>query len=589
MGMMSVEHPDFLRFIHAKKDPTAFTNFNLSVNVPDAFMKQLKDNPDAPHIVTNPRTRRKYVIPRSISISSYTLDNLLPESRATDACFTIQEVWDMIVENAHATGEPGICFIDRVNEDNPTPHIGQIEATNPCGEQPLLPYEACNLGSIAVSKFVAKDERDLDWDSLAKTIGLAVRFLDDVIDANHYPISQIEKMTLGNRKIGLGIMGFADTLILLGIRYGSEEAAEFAEKLASFIQEHAHQASEELSKERGCFPNWTGSTWDTEHHRPMRNAACTTIAPTGSISIIAECSSGIEPVFAFATKRRILDGQEFIELHPLVQKLGTEGNWRSDRVRNQLAQSIPPREIPEIPRELAEILVTAHQIAPEWHIRMQAAFQKYTDNAVSKTVNLPAGATVDDVDKIYRLAFERGCKGTTVYRDSSRENQVITAVHTIGQPDTEMLSPRPRPPKTSGQTIKARTGCGTLFISVNKDENGLCEVFANLGKAGGCPSQSEATCRAVSAALRCGVDPRVLIEQLKSIRCLSTIARRKENKDINVLSCPDAIARAIEEALGEDRDPMSIPSVEKCPDCNYPLRKDSGCRVCDRCGYDKCG
>jgi len=565
MGMMSVEHPDFLRFIHAKKDP------------------------DAPHVVANPRTKKMYVIPRSIDLASYTIDNLLPESRATNACFTIQEAWDMIVKNAHATGEPGICFIDRVNEDNPTPHIGPIEATNPCGEQPLLPYEACNLGSIEVSKFVVKDRRDLDWDSLAKTIQLAVRFLDDVIDANHYPIPQIEKMTLGNRKIGLGIIGFADTLILMGIRYDSEEAAEFAEKLASFIQEHAHQASETLAKERGCFPNWTGSTWDTRHHRPMRNAACTTIAPTGSISIIAECSSGIEPVFAFATKRRVLDGQEFIELHRLVEKLGTEGNWLRDRVRNQLAHGISPREIPEIPRELAEILVTAHKIAPEWHVRIQAAFQKYTDNAVSKTVNLLAGAAADDVDKAYRLAFEYGCKGTTVYRDSSRENQVITAAHTIGQPYTQMLSPRPRPRKTSGQTIKSRTGCGTLFISVNRDENGLCEVFANLGKAGGCPSQSEATCRAVSAALRCGVNPRVLIEQLKSIRCLSTIARRKDNKDIDVLSCPDAIARAIEEVLGEVHHPVSVPSVEKCPDCNYPLRKDSECRVCDRCGYDKCG
>jgi len=339
MGMMSVEHPDFLRFIHAKKDP------------------------DAPHVVANPRTKKMYVIPRSIDLASYTIDNLLPESRATNACFTIQEAWDMIVKNAHATGEPGICFIDRVNQNNPMPHIGQIEATNPCGEQPLLPYEACNLGSIEVSKFVVKDRRDLDWDSLAKTIQLAVRFLDDVIDANHYPIPQIEKMTLGNRKIGLGIIGFADTLILMGIRYDSEEAAEFAEKLASFIQEHAHQASETLAKERGCFPNWTGSTWDTRHHRPMRNAACTTIAPTGSISIIAECSSGIEPVFAFATKRRVLDGQEFIELHRLVEKLGTEGNWLRDRVRNQLAHGISPREIPEIPRELAEILVTAHEIA----------------------------------------------------------------------------------------------------------------------------------------------------------------------------------------------------------------------------------
>jgi ribonucleoside-diphosphate reductase alpha chain len=239
--------------------------------------------------------------------------------------------------------------------------------------------------------------------------------------------------------------------------------------------------------------------------------------------------------------------------------------------------------------QLAKALVTAHEVAPKWHIRIQAAFQKYTDNAVSKTVNLRADATVDDVDRVYRLAFEGGCKGTTVYVDNSREDQVITAPHTTGPSDRRMLSPRLRPRKTSGQTIKARTGCGTLFISVNKDEKGLCEVFANLGKAGGCPSQSEATCRAVSAALRCGVDPRVLIEQLKSIRCLSTIARRKENKDIDVLSCPDAIARAIEEVLGENCGPMRAFPANRCPDCRGPLRRESGCNVCDECGFTKCG
>ncbi|MHC4559589.1 MAG: vitamin B12-dependent ribonucleotide reductase [Planctomycetota bacterium] len=589
MGMMSIDHPDILSFIHAKNDFTAFTNFNFSVKVPDTFMKQLKDNPDTPHVVTNPRTKRRYVVPRFIKISSYTMDDLLPESGVTDDCFTVQEVWDMIIRNAWATGEPGICFIDRVNEDNPTPHIGQIEATNPCGEQPLLPYEACNLGSIAISNFVQKDGCDLDWDSLANTVTLGIRFLDDVIDVNHYPIPQIERITLANRKIGLGIMGFADALIQLGIGYGSEDAAEFAERLASFVQERTHQVSEELAKERGCFPNWKGSVWDTKYHRPMRNAACTTIAPTGSISIIAECSSGIEPIFSFATKRRVLDGQEFIQLHPLIKRIGTKGNWLTNRDRDQFAQGIPLPESPEIPRELAEVLVTAHEVAPEWHVRIQAAFQKYTDNAVSKTVNLSADSTVEDIDKVYRLAFELGCKGITVYKDSSRENQVITVAHRPSPPDTSMLSPRLRPRKTTGQTIKSRTGCGTLFISVNKDENGLCEVFANLGKAGGCPSQSEATCRLVSAALRCGVDPGVLVEQLKKIRCLSTIARRKGNDDIDVLSCPDAIGRAIEEILGENCDPVRITLVNRCPYCGYPLRREAGCNVCYECGYSKCG
>jgi ribonucleoside-diphosphate reductase alpha chain len=588
MGMMSIEHPDILHFIYAKNDPSAFTNFNLSVKVSNDFMKQLEDNPDTPHLVTNPRSDKRYVMPRSINIGSYTIDDLLPESRATDGCFTVQEVWDMIVKNAHATGEPGICFIDRVNECNPTPNIGEIEATNPCGEQPLLPYEACNLGSINVCKFVAKARSDLDWDSLAKAVRLAVRFLDDVIDANHYPIPQIEKMTLANRKIGLGIMGFADALILLGIRYDSEKAAEFAEKLASFIQEHAHQASEELAEERGCFPNWIGSIWDTKHHRPMRNAACTTIAPTGSISIIAECSSGIEPVFAFATKRRILNGHEFTQLHPLVEKLGTDSDWLTDSVRDQLARGIPPRDIPEIPRELADVLVTAHEVVPEWHVRIQAVFQKYIDNAVSKTVNLPADATVDDVDNIYRLAFEHGCKGITVYRDGCREDQTITASQETARPDGGSRSPRPRPKTTTGSTTKAQTGCGSLFVTINRDEESLFEVFTNLGKAGGCPSQSEATARILSVALRCGVDPGTLVEQLKGIRCLSTVARRKNNHDIKVLSCPDAIGRAMEDILGQNCNPARITLANGCPDCGHSLRREAGCNVCDECGYSKC-
>jgi ribonucleoside-diphosphate reductase alpha chain len=589
MGMMSINHPDILKFINAKRDPTVLTNFNLSVKVPDAFMKHLKDSPNTPHIVTNPRTKKRYVIPHSVKTDSYIIDDLLPECQINGDCYTIKEIWDMIVVNAYATGEPGICFIDRINEDNPTPHLGKIEASNPCGEQPLLAYEACNLGSINISKFVNQNGTDLDWKSLEETVKLAVRFLDNVIDVNFYVIPQIEKVTLGNRKIGLGILAFADALILLGIKYGSEESEKFAKKLASFIQEHAHQASEDLAKERGSFPNWKGSIWDTKYHMPIRNAACTTIAPTGTISLIAGCSSGIEPIFSIVSKRKALDGEEFVQLHPLIEKLGIKEGWLTDKVREQLASGTPPRDIPQFPKKIADVFLTAHEIPPEWHVRIQAAFQKYTDNAVSKTVNMPLAATVEDVDKVYRLAYELGCKGITVYRDSSRGNQVITAANRPAQSLSKMLSPRPRPKTTSGSTVKYRTGCGTLFISVNKDENGLCEVFANLGKAGGCPSQSEATCRVVSAALRCGVDPTVLIEQLKNIRCLSTVARRKTNPDIDVLSCPDAIAKAIEEALSQDCRSIGTASTNKCPDCGFHLRSEEGCNVCDRCGYNKCG
>ena len=266
MGMMSIEHPDIINFINSKNNTTAFTNFNISVKISDAFMKLLDENPNTPHVVINPRNEKSYVIPHSVDTTSYSIDDLLPEDQVDDDCYTVKEIWDMIKNNAHATGEPGICFIDRVNENNPTPDLGEIEATNPCGEQPLINYESCNLGSINISKFVNKNRQGLNWDKLKNTVKLAVRFLDNVIDVNHYPIPEIKKMTLGNRKIGLGIMGFADTLILLGIKYDTEEAEQFAEKLASFVQNHAHNASEELAKERGCFPNWKGSIWDTKYH-----------------------------------------------------------------------------------------------------------------------------------------------------------------------------------------------------------------------------------------------------------------------------------------------------------------------------------
>jgi len=589
MGMMSIEHPDILKFISAKQDPTALTNFNVSVKITDAFMATLAESPDTPHIVVNPRTKKKYAIPHSAPPLTYTIDDLVPEQQDPDDCYTAQEIWDLIVRNAWATGEPGVCLVDRVDRDNPTPHIAKIEATNPCGEQPLLPYESCNLGSINISKFVNRDRTDLDWESLADTVKLGVRFLDNVIDVNHYPISEIQQITLGNRKIGLGIMGFADTLVLLDIRYDSAEAVEFAQRIASFVQEQAHQASENLAKERGCFPNWQGSTWETKHHRPMRNASVTTIAPTGTISIIAGCTGGIEPIFSIVSKRRALEGEEFFRLHPLIERLGQQQGWLTDEVRRQLYKGVLPREIPQIPSKLASVLVTAHEIPIEWHVRIQAAFQKYTDNAVSKTVNLPAEATIDDVDEVYRLAYELGCKGITVYRDGCRENQVLSAAHRVTQQTPHLAPPRSRPDKTEGSTIKKRTGCGSLYVTINRDKDGLFEVFTNLGKAGGCPSQSEATARIVSVALRSGVAPEILIEQLKGIRCLSTVARKKQNKDIDVLSCPDAIARAIEEVIADRAEPLQVNFLNLCPECCSPLRREEGCNVCDKCGYNKCG
>jgi len=551
-------------------------------------MQKLEKAPDTIHVVINPRTRERYCIPRTVKKGSYVIKDLILERNADSNCLTVGQIWEHIINNAHANGEPGICYIDQINADNPTPNIGKIEATNPCGEQPLLDYAACTLGSINLPKFVIKNGNNIDWDWLSKTIKLAVRFLDNIIDVNFYPIPQIKNITKGNRKTGLGVMGFSDMLALLGIRYDSEEAVRIAEQLAAFIQEHAHKTSEELAQERGSFPNWEGSTWQTKHSRPMRNAAVTTIAPTGTISILARCNGGIEPFFSLFHKRRALEGQEFYYLVPIVEKLGNEQGWLTEKVKQQLIEGVKPKDIPEIPIALAEVLVTAHEIAPEWHVRIQAAFQKHIDNAVSKTVNLPANASVEDVDKVYRLAYKLGCKGVTVYRDQSRDNQVISSATTAKKDTTLVIKPRTRPNKTSGHTIKARTGCGTLFITVNKDQSGLCEVFASLGKAGGCPAQSEATCRAVSTALRSGVEPAVLVEQLKGIRCLSTVARKNKNQDIKVLSCPDAIARAIEECLGTKEQLLVNHDVRRCPLCNLPLRRESNCDVCE-CGFTKCG
>ena len=545
-------------------------------------MKKLFINPDAVHVVINPRTGKKYAIPRSAKAGSYTFTDLVPLKKATtESCFTTKEIWDMIIKNAWSNGEPGILFEDEINRANSTPHISKIEATNPCGEQPLNPYEACVLASLNLTKFVNEGRIDLDWDKLAETTSLAVRFLDNEVDANYYPIPKIREVTLANRRIGLGVMGFAYMLILLGIRYGSKESIELAGKLAAFIQKHAHNASEQLAKERGCFPNWKGSLWDVKYHRPMRNAACTTIAPTGTISRIADTSSSIEPIYSIAIKSLILDGQKFIQLDPLVERLGTEQGWLTNRVRGLLVQGTPPRDIPEIPQKLAEVLVTAHDVKPEDHVRIQAAFQKHIDNAVSKTVNLPSSATIEDVDKVFRLAHEFNCKGITVYRDGCRKNQVLKNV----ADKTSDFLPRPRPRKTTGETTKYTMGCGKLYVSVNKDENGLFEVFANLGKGGGCPAQSEATCRIVSAALRSGIAPEVLIEQLKGIRCNSTTSRKYINEDIDVLSCPDAIARAIMESMG---DVVEEDTSKKCPECGEGLLFESGCDVCKSCGYSKC-
>ncbi len=399
MGILRIDHPDIMEFITCKdSENRILSNFNISVAVTDKFMKALKNDEDFE--LVNPRNGE---VVQKISA---------------------KKIWDMIIYQAWKTGDPGVIFIDRINEANPTPHIGKIESTNPCGEQPLLPYESCNLGSINLSKFVDENGKIL-WDDLKKIVRTSIHFLDNVIDANNYPLIQIERMTRANRKIGLGVMGWAEMLIKLGMRYDSDEAIELAEKVMKFITDTAREMSVELGKERGSFPNFKGSVWEKQGYEYMRNATVTTIAPTGTISIIAGTSSGIEPIFGIAFVRRVLEGTELLDINPVFVEVAKRRGFYSEELMRRIADEGTIQTIEEIPDDVKKLFVTAHDIEPEWHVKMQAAFQKYVDNAVSKTINLRHEATLQDVEKSYLLAYELGCKGITIYRDRSKSVQVI--------------------------------------------------------------------------------------------------------------------------------------------------------------------
>ncbi|MEC4686288.1 MAG: adenosylcobalamin-dependent ribonucleoside-diphosphate reductase [Nitrospirota bacterium] len=401
MGILRIDHPDILDFIEAKRSQGELTNFNISVAVTDAFMAALKK--DTEYELVNPRTGR-------------------PVGR-----LRARKVFDAIVRSAHETGDPGLVFIDRINRFNPTPHLGEIESTNPCGEQPLLPYEACVLGSMNLSKYVRNSIVDnpegtpvIDYESLGEDIRVAVRFLDDCIDTNRYPLPEIERMHKGNRKIGLGVMGWADMLILLGIQYNSEQGFRLAREVMRFIQTRSKEASAELAGKRGVFPNFKGSIYDAPDMPKVRNATTTTIAPTGTISIIADCSGGIEPIFALAYRRLILD-TELIEVNKYFFALAGKLGFYSRELEKKVLMKGRLRGIKEVPAKIKRLFKTAHEIPPKDHIEMQAAFQEYTDNAVSKTVNLPKSAKRVDVEKAFLLAYEKGCKGVTVFRYGARK------------------------------------------------------------------------------------------------------------------------------------------------------------------------
>ncbi len=609
MGILNVDHPDVLAFIEAKKDGKNLNNFNISVAVTTEFMERLRANEE--YDLVNPRTGE------------------------VTGQLNARHVFDQIAQMAWQTGDPGLIFLDLINRDNPNPQLGKIESTNPCGEQPLLPYESCNLASVNLARMVRYSQEgegtvEIDWERLARVVKTTVHMLDNVIDRNDYPIPEIEEMSKKTRRIGLGVMGFSDLLIQLGIGYDSEEGVVLAEEVMRRVREETHKASRELTEVRGNFPAWDGSIYSTRDQPvSMRNSAPTTIAPTGTISIIAGASSGIEPLFALSYVRNVMDNTRLVEANPYFEAVAKEEGIYSRELMEELAQKGSLSRLDsefEIPQWIKDVFRTSHDISPEWHVRMQAAFQKYTDNSVSKTINFPHEATVEDVATAYTLAHELGCKGITVYRDGSKAGQVLSTGETGTEVDSttdlaailaEALeasghyqTPRERPQAITGVTERVRTGHGNMYVTINFDEQkNPFEVFGNLGKAGGCDSaQLEAISRLVSLALRSRIDPRVVIEQLRGITCCPAW-----DEGILVRSGPDAVALALERHVSSDEDVTpNYPSngvqmkmlggsdpgangngngyhaIQKCPDCNGPVVFQEGCIKCVSCGWNKC-
>jgi ribonucleoside-diphosphate reductase alpha chain len=583
MGILDVHHPDILDFVKSKSEQNLLNNFNISVAVTDDFMTAVQTDSD--YELINPRTQK-----------------IVGTLRA-------REVFDLIADLAWKYGDPGVVFIDAINRYQPTPALGKIESTNPCGEQPLLPYEACNLGSINL-KNVVKDAQ-IDWDLLRETIHGSIHFLDNVVDMSVFPLDLIENMVLNNRKIGLGIMGFADMLILMGISYNSDEAKDVGRQVMKFVQEEADNKSLELGEQRGMFPNWDQSIY-VKKGLKFRNATRTTIAPTGTISIIAGCSSGIEPLFAISFVRNVLNNNQLPETNQLFLDLAVREGFYSDDLVREIAKHGSVQDVRGVPEEVKRLFVTAHDITAMDHVHMQAVFQEYTDNAVSKTVNFPHDATVENVKEVYFEAHRLHCKGITVYRDGSRDVQVLTTGKSHDTQKQIKIAPRQRPAVTYGYTEKMQTGCGNLYVTINADEYGPCELFASMGKAGGCAaSQLDAQARLISMSLRSHVDPRSIVKQLKGMRCPSpSLLPKKEGK---VLSCSDALAKVLEKYIDyhkahkqgtDDMDKMRSDEDQLheeqafvvhtkniagiCPECGGILEHESGCVVCHSCGFSKC-
>jgi ribonucleoside-diphosphate reductase alpha chain len=626
MGILRVDHPDIRAFIACKNDTTQVTNFNISVAITDAFMDGVK--------------------------AGTTYDLVHPKTGEVVGQENAREIFDMIVHGAWLTGEPGTFFIDRANEFNPVPRLGSYEATNPCGEQPLLPYDVCNLGSINLGAFVKADARPgadpdeaVDWEALRQVIHLSTHFLDNVIDANRYPLDDIHNLAQKIRRIGLGVMGWADMLVRLGIPYDSHEGVEMGRRVMEFLNEEARKASEKLAETRGVFPAWADSIWGPEDtaarradgtrvrpERALRNCNLTTVAPTGTISIFAGCSGGIEPLFAVAFMRNQA-GSLMPDVNPDFVRIAKEQGWYSDELMERIATE-GHIHFDEVPGEVRRTFRTAHDITPEWHVRMQAAFQEHCDSAISKTTNFPREATEEQVREIYELAFELGCKGVTVYRDGSREGQVLSTgktAQTVAGAESQARvadleqrladvreeahklrielerarselaerdvvagaarNKRQRPQALRGYTMKMMSPLGDLYVTINEDDHGRpFEVFCTLGKAGGAAmADAEAIGRLVSLALRSGIPISRVKDQLRGISCDRAVGVGP-NK---VLSVPDAVGQAVERYLEEKEGvqealPLIVPATHGAArtlaSSYHKQREQSFIGACPECG-----
>jgi len=569
MAVLRVDHPDIIAFIKCKNNKRELNNFNISVGVTDKFMKAVSKKID--YDLIDPRTKEPYGKLNALA------------------------VYEELISQAWTTGDPGIIFLDEINRYNTTPGIGDIESTNPCGEQPLLPMEACNLGSINLTKFVTtqKGRQIIDYKKLKETIHLSVRFLDNTIDMSKYPIKEIEQMVQGNRKIGLGIMGFADMLFEMNISYDSDEAIDIAEVIMSFLQKESHAASCSLANKRGVFPNFEQSVFKSKKQSRMRNATTTTIAPTGTLSIIAGCSSGIEPAFALSFVRTVMDNDKLLEVNPVFKKTARMQGFYNDILMEEIAEKGTIKGNSQIPVDIRKVYVTAHDIKPKDHIRMQAAFQRHTDNAVSKTVNLPREADKEDVKFIYDEAFKLKCKGVTIYRDGSKDNQVLSI---SGNGDKEngndfLLAGRKRPKILKGFTEKIKTGMGYLYVTVSEFNNKPFELFATIGKSGkSTQAKTEAIGRLISLALRSGVDVVEIIDQIKGIRGEHAVFQEGGL----VYSIPDAISKVLEKRYLPNGNAENVKPFKNqlksncCPECGQTITFEEGCMTCHACGYTKC-